>query len=73
MFDRIRIIKHEAVPDCGSFEVQLPDRPSQYFYWDDIPARRAQAYLGNPHVRFSVRTGRSNAIDRNPALLGNQR
>jgi hypothetical protein len=37
----IRIIKHEAVPDCGSFEVRFPDdRPSQYFYWDDIPARR---------------------------------
>jgi hypothetical protein len=37
----IRIIKHEAVPGCGSFEVRFPDdRPSQYFYWDDIPARR---------------------------------
>jgi hypothetical protein len=41
MTDRIRVIKHEAVPDCGSFEVRYPDgRPSQYFYWDDIPARR---------------------------------
>jgi hypothetical protein len=41
MSDRIRIIKHEAVPGCGSFEVRFPDdRPSQYFYWDDIPARR---------------------------------
>jgi hypothetical protein len=40
MTDRIRIIKHEAVPDCGSFEVRFPDRPSQFFYWDDIPARR---------------------------------
>jgi hypothetical protein len=39
--DRIRIIKHEAVPECGSFQVQFPDgRHSQYFYWDDIPARR---------------------------------
>jgi hypothetical protein len=28
----IRIIKHEAVPGCGSFESD--DRPSQYFYWD---------------------------------------
>jgi hypothetical protein len=37
----VRIIKHEAVADCGSFEVRFPDgRPSQYFYWDDIPARR---------------------------------
>jgi hypothetical protein len=37
----VRIIKHEAVPQCGSFEVRFADgRPSQYFYWDDIPARR---------------------------------
>jgi hypothetical protein len=37
----VRIIKHEAIADCGSFEVRFPDgRPSQYFYWDDIPARR---------------------------------
>ena len=37
----IRIIKHEAVPQCGSFEVRYPDgRPSQYFYWDDLPGRR---------------------------------
>jgi hypothetical protein len=29
----IRIIKHEVVPKCGSFEVRFPDgRPSQYFY-----------------------------------------
>ena len=37
----IRVIKHEAVPQTGSFEVRFPDgRPSVYFYWDDIPARR---------------------------------
>jgi hypothetical protein len=40
MSDRIRIIVHEAVAGCGSFEVRFPDRPSQYFYLDDIPARR---------------------------------
>jgi hypothetical protein len=29
------------VKDCGSFEVRFPDgRPSQYFYWDDVPSRR---------------------------------
>jgi len=39
--DRIRIIAHEAVPLCGSFEVRFPDgRPSRYFYWDDIAGRR---------------------------------
>jgi hypothetical protein len=37
----VRIIKHEIVPDTGSFEVRFSDgRPSQYFYWDDIPSRR---------------------------------
>ena len=41
MTDRTRIIKHEAVPGCGSIEVRFPDgRESVYFYWDDIPARR---------------------------------
>ena len=37
----IRIIKHEAVPLCGSFEVRFPDgRPSRFFYWDELPGRR---------------------------------
>ena len=39
----IRIIKHEAVPKCGSFEVRFSDgRPSKFFYWDDIPGRRVR-------------------------------
>jgi hypothetical protein len=42
MTDRIRIIKHEAVPGCGSFEVRFPDRPSLFIYRDDIPARRVR-------------------------------
>jgi hypothetical protein len=38
---RVRIIRHEIVPDCGSYEVRFPDgRPSKYFYWDDVPSRR---------------------------------
>ena len=38
---RIRIIKHEAMPQCGSFEVRFADgRESKYFYWDDLPSRR---------------------------------
>jgi hypothetical protein len=41
MTDGIRIIKHEAVLMCGSFEVRFPDdRPPRYFYWDDVPSRR---------------------------------
>jgi hypothetical protein len=41
MEKRIRIIRHEAVPKTGSFEVRFPDgRQSVYFYWEDIPGRR---------------------------------
>ena len=37
----IRVVKHEVVPQTGSFEVRFSDgRPSVFFYWDDIPARR---------------------------------
>ena len=39
MTNRIRIIKHEVTLDCGSYEVQIPDRPNKYFYWDDVQAR----------------------------------
>ena len=46
MANRIRIIPHEGVPKCGSFEVRFPDgRPSRYFYWDDIPGRRLRPDL----------------------------
>jgi hypothetical protein len=38
---RIRIIKHEAVPKCGSYEVKFPDgRASKFFYFEDIAGRR---------------------------------
>ena len=37
----VRIIKHEGVPKCGSYEVRYSDgRPSLFFYWDDDPGRR---------------------------------
>lgn len=37
----IRIIRHEAIPRQGSFEVRFADgRPSKYFYWDDEKSRR---------------------------------
>jgi hypothetical protein len=37
----VRLIKHEAVPRCGSFEVRFSDgSPSQYFYWDDVAGGR---------------------------------
>jgi hypothetical protein len=35
---KIRVIKHEVVPDCGSYEVRFPDgRPSKYFYFENLP------------------------------------
>jgi hypothetical protein len=38
MTGRIRIVRHEAVPKRGSYEVQFPNgRPSKYFYWEEIP------------------------------------
>jgi hypothetical protein len=37
----VRLIKHGAVPECGSFEVRFSDsRPSRYFHWEDNPGRR---------------------------------
>jgi hypothetical protein len=37
----IRLIKHEVVPKCGSYEVRFPDgRPSRYLYFEDLPGRR---------------------------------
>ena len=37
----VRLIKHEAVPKCGSYEVRYPDgRPSRHFYYEDLLGRR---------------------------------
>jgi hypothetical protein len=42
----IRIIKHEVIPKCGSFEVRFEDgRPSVYFYFEDLPSRRLRPDL----------------------------
>ena len=49
-------IRVEAVPQCGSFEVRFPDdRPSQYFYWDDIPACRLRPELLDRELRWGRR------------------
>jgi hypothetical protein len=42
----VRLIKHEAVPKCGSFEIRFASgAPSKFIYWDDIPGRRLRADL----------------------------
>jgi hypothetical protein len=54
----IRLIKHEAVPKCGSFEVRFPDgRPSKYFYWDDLPSRRLRPDLVGSEVALEQAKG----------------
>jgi len=38
---KIRVMQHEAVPGCGSYEVRFPDRrPSKYFYFEKLADRR---------------------------------
>jgi hypothetical protein len=38
----IRIVKHESIPQTGSYEVRFSDgRPSVYHYFDDDPGRRS--------------------------------
>ena len=40
---KIRVMKHQAVPGCGSYEVRFPDRrPSKYFYFENLAGRRLQ-------------------------------
>jgi len=44
--DPVRIRKHEAVPQTGSYEVCFADgRPSVYFYWDVVGRRLAPNLL----------------------------
>ncbi|WP_262048679.1 hypothetical protein [Bradyrhizobium sp. Bra78] len=46
--DAVRILRHQKVPDTGSFEVRFADgRPSRYFYWDDLPGRRLRSDILN--------------------------
>ena len=48
---KIRVIKHEVVPGCGSYEVRFPDRrPSKDFYFENLPGRR----LGPNRVEQAV-------------------
>jgi hypothetical protein len=38
---KIRLIKHEVIPDCGSYEIRFPDgRASKYVYFENLPSRR---------------------------------
>ena len=37
----VRLIKHEAIAGCGSYEVRFDDgRSSVFFYFEDLPGCR---------------------------------
>jgi len=36
----VRLIRHEAVKDCGSFEVCVAGMRSRFFYYENDPSRR---------------------------------
>ena len=45
---KIRVMKHEAVPGCGSYEVRFPDRrPSKYFYFETSPVAGCDLIVSN--------------------------
>jgi hypothetical protein len=36
----VRLIKHETVPKCGSYEVRIDGKRSRFFYFENDPGRR---------------------------------
>ena len=59
---KVRSIKPDVIPQCGSFEVRLPDgRPSKYFYWDDLPSRRLRPDLLTGEVALEQATALARA------------
>ena len=42
-----RIIKHEAVPQCGSSKFALRTAANPSSYWDDLPSRRLRPEILN--------------------------
>jgi hypothetical protein len=52
---KIRVIKHEVVPGCGSYEVRFPDRrPSKDFYFGRLrPDQVKQAVAEQNAKRFA--------------------
>jgi hypothetical protein len=64
----VRLIKHEVIPQCGGFEVRFPDgRPSQFFYWEDLPGRRLRPDMVTSEV--ALEQAKALARGRAPAAL----
>jgi hypothetical protein len=56
---KIRVIKHEVVPDCGSYEVRFPDgRPSKYFYFENRPTAGCDLIGSNKRSPKRMQRGR---------------
>jgi hypothetical protein len=54
----VRLIKHEVVPRCGSFEIRFANGvASKFFYRDDVPSRRLRPELiGSEEALEQART-----------------
>ena len=62
----VRLIKHEAVPKCGSFEIRFANgAPSKFIYWDDVPGRRLRSeQIGSKEALEQARAFARAARDR---------
>ena len=72
-----RIIRHETVPQSGSYEVRFGDgRASKFFYFDDVPARRLRHEMLPSEQALRWRTPRRlrglNTIGQDEIQLGNE-
>ena len=67
----VRLIKHEVIPNCGSIEVRFSDgRPSEYFYWEDLPGRRLRPDMVTSEVALEQAKALARGRARAPAALG---
>ena len=59
-------------PMCGIFEVRFPgNRPSRYFYWDDLPSRRLRPEILTREQALELAKDPSESVatlDRGPRL-----
>jgi hypothetical protein len=67
---KVRLIKHEAVPKCGSFEVRFSDGRAQHIYWEDLPSRRLRPDLVTSDVALEQAKALARGRARAPAALG---
>ena len=62
----VRLIKHEAVPKCGSYQVRIDGLRPRFFYWDDIAARRlrSEQMTGAPALELAKSLARGLSMTR---------